>query len=139
MAPNSLGIVVLLGLLAGPALADCAADSLAATPPEFYTILPAPPDPALRPVLPECLRGLSGPEQENCPRDEITAYGTAVETWVAALNSYVTNTSRFANEAAVFVFANSAIDYAQEARTYADVAFEFANCEAAAIYDASEK
>ena len=137
MAPKSLGIVVLLGLLAGPAIADCSAGSLVVTPPEFSTVLPAPPDPALRPVLPDCLRGLSGPEQENCLRDEIAAYGMAVEAWFAALNSFVTNTNRFANEAAVF--ANSAIDYAQEARSYADVAFEFANCEAAAIYDTSEK
>lgn len=132
MAPNGLGIVAFVGLLATPALAECTVKNLATAPLEFSAAPPPELDLSLRPVLPDCLRGLSGPEQENCPQGVIAAYGSAVEAWVAALNGFVSDTNRFANE--VVVFANSAI-----ARNYADAALDFAYCEAAAISAASER
>ena len=126
-----LGILVFFGLLAGPASAECLANGIAGRTLLFDQSPPEPPDPALRPIRPECLRNLSGPEQENCPRDELAAFGREVDVWVEALNAYVIATNRFANEAAVF--ANSAIEYARLSRQFADSALEFANCEAAAI------
>ncbi len=95
-----------------------------------------PPDPSLRPTLPDCLRGLSRPEEENCPRDELARYGKEVEDWVALLNDYATATNRFANDAAAF--ANSAVESASRAREFADLAFEFRNCEVSKILSASE-
>ena len=131
MAPNLLVAALVVATAAAPAMADCVTDGFAQTLPDFTATAPAPPDPALRPVRPDCLRGLSGPEQENCPREDIASYSAAVEDWVAALNAFVTETNRFANEAALH--ANAAIDQAQAARTYADEALDFANCEADAI------
>jgi hypothetical protein len=136
MAPKTLALALTLALAAGQSIAECATEGFAQVLPEFDVTAPAPPDPSLRPVVPECLQGLSGPEQENCARDEIAAYGAAVEAWVAALNAYVSDTNQFANDAAVF--ANAAIDHAQDARTYADGALEFANCEVGLINERAE-
>ncbi|WP_299752337.1 hypothetical protein [uncultured Boseongicola sp.] len=137
MALIRLAVLVLLGILSGPALAECVAEDIDSVSLQLDVEPPAAPDVTLRPVLPTCLRGLSGPEQENCPREELTKYGEEVDEWVEDLNDYATATNRFANQAAEF--ANSAIQYARHARGFADSALEFRNCEAEAIYSASEE
>ncbi|MDU8944559.1 hypothetical protein [Ovoidimarina sediminis] len=92
---------------------------------------PAPPDPALRPVLPDCLAGLSSPEQENCPRDVIAAYARDVAAYSDALQAYVLAADRHANTANRR--ANAAIAAARDARDHAEAAYAFAECEADAI------
>lgn len=122
---------LVLGTLPLATWAQCAIPDLASDAPAFSADQPAPPDVALRPELPDCLRDLSGPEQENCPRDVIDAYGAAVAAYIAALQAYVTETNAYANAAARF--ANAAIDHAEAARSYADGALGYADCEAEAI------
>lgn len=132
-----LGAFLLFGFLAGPTKAACVVGSIAGLSMQLDAKPPTPPDFALKPALPLCLRNLLGPEKENCPREEIARYGDEVEAWVEALNTYVTATNEFANEIAVF--ANSTVEYAHSARQFADLALEFAECEAAAIYSGSEE
>lgn len=126
-----IGALMLLGLAAGIASAECRPASLDGRTLVFDLDPPEPPDPALRPNVPDCLRGLASPDQENCPRDDLAAFAEEVEIWAEALNRYVTDTNRFANEAAVF--ANSAVDYAQRSRQFADDALDFAKCEASEL------
>ncbi len=131
MAPKTIYLAAMVGLAASTAFAECDEGSFGLALPAANLVAPVPPELSMRPVRPDCLTGLSGPEQENCSRDELAAYGAAVEAWVAALNDYVTATNDFANKAAGY--ANNAIDYARRARAYADNALTFADCEAAAI------
>ena len=117
--------------MATPTLADCKVSALAFKQLDFALVPPAEIDLSLRPVLPACLSGLSDPKLENCPRDELAAFGDATAAWSDALHEYVNDTNRFANELAAY--ANSAIAYAQEARRHANAALNFAKCEAAEI------
>ena len=126
-----IGAVVLLGLTANAGAAECIPAELEARSMVFDRMPPAPPDPALRPVVPSCLQGLSSPDQENCPRDELATFAQEIDIWAEALNTYVTETNRFANELAAF--ANSTVEYAQLSRTFADAALDFAKCEAEAL------
>ncbi len=137
MALIRLCVVVFLASLTGPASADCVAGAIEGTSLQLEAEPPAPLDLSLRPVVPDCLRDLSGPEKENCPRAEIIRYGEEVEIWVEALNDYATATNRFANNVAAF--SNSTVQYARRAREFADLAFEFRNCEAALIYSGTEE
>ncbi len=131
MKLNLPGLSLLITLGAVPALAQCPLSELAEKQLVFSASPPAAIDMSLRPVVPTCLQGLAEPSQENCPRDELLAYGAAIEAWAAALNEFVTETNRYANQ--VTVFANSAVGFAREARRHADAALGFAECEAAEI------
>lgn len=130
-------VVALFGILAIPASADCVAAEFSGTALNFPADPPAPPNPELRPTLPNCLRDLSRPRYENCPREELARYGKEVDEWIATLNAYAKATNQFANELAGF--ANSAIARARHARNFADSALEFRNCEVSAILDVSEE
>ena len=110
---------------------DCVAPGPLSAREPAPLVAPVPPGPEVRPVLPECLAGLSSPDQENCPREEIAAYGRAVAAYTEALQAYVLAADRYANEAARR--ANAAIAAAREAREHADAAYAFAECEAGAI------
>ncbi len=133
---RSLIHAVIIGLVATPTLADCAVEALAIKRMDFSLVPPTRIDLSLRPVIPECLVGLTDPKLEDCPRDGISAFGTAVKAWSDALHEYVNDTNRFANE--LTNYANRAIVYAQEARRHADAALDFANCEAAEISGSSK-
>ncbi len=89
---------VLVALVATPTLADCKVEALAFNQMDFSSVPPAKIDLSLRPVIPLCLSGLSDPKLETCSRDELAAFGAAVEAWSDALHEYVNDTNRFANE-----------------------------------------
>ena len=131
---TKFGIFLFAGFAALPlvAAAECGA------PPAMGDVglvdvpaAPAPPVAAARPALPACLQGLSGPEQENCDREVLAAYGAAINAWIADLDRYVRETNDYANAAARR--ANAAVAHAVEARDVADAALGFAQCEAEAI------
>ena len=126
------GLLLLFGLISHPAAAECLAVDFDAVRLQFSLQPPPAPDPMLRPILPECLRGLSGPEHENCPRSDLAKYGEEIDKWVEELNDYARATNRFANQVAEF--ANSAVEYAEQARVFADTALQVRDCEARAIY-----
>jgi hypothetical protein len=130
-------ILALSGFLAGPAFSECIAPNIAGLTLGYTNKPPDPPNLNLRPTLPDCLRGLSQPSQENCTRDELGRYGREVDAWVAALNDYAIATHRYANDTAQF--ANSAVEYARRAREFADLALEFRNCEESEILSASQE
>ncbi|MBT8459456.1 MAG: hypothetical protein KJN60_07310 [Boseongicola sp.] len=135
MAWARFAILALLGISAAPASADCVAADISGISLSYGAEPPEPPDLELRPKLPNCLRDLSRPEQENCPREELARYSKEVDEWIAELNDYATATDRFANEVARF--ANSAIQQAHRARDFADLVHEFRSCEVSAILSAS--
>lgn len=135
MAAIRFAILALFGLMASHASAECVAVEFSGTAPSVPAQPPMPPDPELRPSLPECLRGLSRPGDENCPREELARYDREVEEWVATLNAYAIATNRFANELAGY--ANSAVENARHARQFADSALAFRDCEVSEILAAS--
>jgi hypothetical protein len=119
-----------------PALAECLVPGFDGSAPTFELSIPALPDPNLRPERPACLGDPADPSGENCPRDVILTYGTAVDAYLDALRAYVDESSGFANEAVDF--ANRAVDHAHSARGFSDAAFDWANCEVDAISDDAE-
>ncbi len=117
-----------LALLPMAASADCGAPPGADLTDIAIPAAPPPADLALRPELPECLQGLSAPNQENCTPDEIRAYADAVDAWDTALRTQVSEADAYANAAAAA--ANAMIGRAEAARRFADATFAWAQCEA---------
>ena len=132
MIGRRLGLAACLFAL-GPAaaLADCETPRFDGTPPVLEARAPVPPGDELRPVVPECLAGLTSANQENCSEAEIAAYKAAVDAYTEALNAYVAAADAHAN--AAVQFANGAVDYARNAQAHADAVFAFATCEAEAL------
>ena len=130
-------ILTLVGLLPQAAVArDCVAPAPLTALETAPLVAPAPPGPEMRPVVPDCLIGLTSPEQENCPREDIADYGRAVAAYTEALQAYVLAADRHANAAALR--ANAAVSAANHAREHADAAYAFAECEAGAILEGVE-
>lgn len=126
-----LSVAITALVSAGVAQADCTPASFEDAPPAFAAPVPAPPDPATRPVVPECLANLSNPVQQNCTPDVIKAYSASIAAYGAALQAYVEATNAYAND--TVDFANAAADHARRARAFADGALDWARCEVDAI------
>lgn len=137
MARVAILTAVSAAVLAGPIRADCPPAGFGSALPETMLTAPVLPDPTSRPVLPECLSGLSDPIQQNCSTEEIEAYSAAIAAYSTALQAYVEATNRFANDAVRF--ANAASDFAGEARRYADSALDWARCEVDEINRAADQ
>ncbi len=121
-------LVAGLALLPISAIAECGPPPRADLTDIAIPAAPPPADLALRPELPECLQGLSAPNQENCSADEIRAYADAVDAWDSTLRSQVGDADAYANAAAAA--ANTMIGQAEAARRFADATFAWAQCEA---------
>ncbi|MEM0948890.1 MAG: hypothetical protein AAGK37_15930 [Pseudomonadota bacterium] len=81
--------------------------------------------------MPECLRGLTAPNQESCSAAEISEFADAVDAYNAALQDFIADADRYASDSVAF--ANAAIKRANAARDYADDVFAFAECETSEV------
>ncbi|MEO1154668.1 MAG: hypothetical protein AAFX59_12490 [Pseudomonadota bacterium] len=130
---RTLGRMLMLCAGVGPmaAWAECSIGPFEGVAPSFSGTAPVPPAAALRPVTPECLRGLESPNQETCTDAEVAAYSASVEAYVAALNTYLAEADSYARAAADH--ANAAVIHAQSAQAQADAVFAYVTCEAEAL------